>query len=781
MIYSGSGHVKKDFPQIRLYYRTQPGGLYFLMDKAVRASDRYRYYFSSHSPGTDWMVISMLQGSLCRFVKVFVMMLAVSCLSCGDGCNNTHAPYHTLTVTGPSTGSITIDPLKGMYRKGSIVRLTAVPDSGYAFFAWTGDTTSRENPLPLVMDSDKTVGAEFIQYHTGDYYVNYDTGSDDNSGSETSPWKHAPGDPEAEGVPAATELRPGSRVLFRGGVVYRGQIALQAHGAHHHPVRYQGNAWPAGQKAIVDGGDVISGWTPCESAESCFGNPHWEHLYHAQVPDNADPLGLNLHEDDDFLWPAQDPDPAEPYFYDDRSGFRVISQNNLTRTSLTDASFFNQAAPDHWHGSYVLIWVNPNIVVTRKILSFDAAMSRVSFDDLGANAIYPDGRDQAYAVYNSPHALDGPGEYFVSSAPGENGLTILLWPRSAANLDQRISRSVRRHGFDISARSNVSIEGFTVRNHCGTGLRDGVGIGAVSAAHIASYNLEVRDNYITHNRKGGSSSGYGGIYIGQCYGCLIEGNEIADNPRQAGIFLGGGARNTVRDNIITRSGGTSLCFYGVEESRMTGNTITESNGSHANGITLYLGCKNILVANNRVLDSASPITFQDSGNLWFVNNLVDACDRGSNVNEWGDTSHGPWMRGVIAFYNNTLVRNNRNASLNIGVSPKNIYYSMNNILDGGGSVARRSHNLYTGLGWSQSAHYGWELAEGEAVEEDLSAIFDDPASMVYRLLTGGPAVGAGRDVMSLLPADMFPDFDFESDIDGNPRAAPDMGAFSSAP
>ncbi|HSA15203.1 MAG TPA: right-handed parallel beta-helix repeat-containing protein, partial [Spirochaetota bacterium] len=712
----------------------------------------------------------MALRSIHLFFRALVVMIPALCVSCGEGCNNTRSVYYALTVLESANGTIVVDPVRSHYKEGFTVRLTAIPADGYALYSWSGDTDSGENPLPLVMDSDKAVGAEFVQYHDGVYYVDYESGSDGNSGlAESAPWKHAPGDPEAENNPAAVELLPGDRVLFRGGVAYRGNIAMQAGGAFGHPITYRGDAWPAGQKAVIDGSDLVEGWTACGSAEECFGAENFGNIYYAYIPADADPLSLNLHEDDDFLWPAQDPDPAEPFFYDDADGFRTVTQDNLTRTSLADDEYFTQEDESYWDDSYLLVWVNPNIVVTVKILSYDPAAHRVTFDDLGENAIYPDGRDQAYAVFNSPHALDGPGEYFASSTPDENGLKILLWPRSAVNLGERISRSVRSYGIDVNTRSNAAIQGFEVRNHCGTGLRDGVGIGTISAAHIASYNLTIKDNYITHNRKGGSSGGYGGIFIGECYGTLVEGNEIVDNPRQAGIFFGGGARITARDNIITRSGGTSLRFYGVEESRMTGNTITDSNGSHANGITLYLGCKNILVANNRVLDSGSPITFQDSGNLWFVNNLVDACDRESNVNEWGDTSHGPWARGVIAFFNNTLVRNNRNASLNIGDNPgKNAYYSMNNIIDGGGnaSCVRRSHNLYTGLSWSQDEYYGWELAEGEAVEEDLADVFDDPASLAYTLLTGGPAAGAGRDLMSLVPAELFSDFDFESDIDG---------------
>jgi N-acetylneuraminic acid mutarotase len=60
-----------------------------------------------------------------------------------------------VAVQGSVTGNT------GPYLSGSVATLTAVPDPGYIFTSWTGDASGTENPLTLVMDSDKTVGATF--------------------------------------------------------------------------------------------------------------------------------------------------------------------------------------------------------------------------------------------------------------------------------------------------------------------------------------------------------------------------------------------------------------------------------------------------------------------------------------------------------------------------------------------------------------------------------------------------------------------------------------------
>jgi hypothetical protein len=47
------------------------------------------------------------------------------------------------------------------YLYGTDVTVTAVPDSGWAFMGWSGDTTTTGNPLALRMVSQRTVAAAF--------------------------------------------------------------------------------------------------------------------------------------------------------------------------------------------------------------------------------------------------------------------------------------------------------------------------------------------------------------------------------------------------------------------------------------------------------------------------------------------------------------------------------------------------------------------------------------------------------------------------------------------
>lgn len=66
------------------------------------------------------------------------------------------------TLTTVATNG-TVTPDGGEFNAKSAVVLTAAPNPGYEFTGWTGDITSSENPLTLLMDSDKNVTANFTE------------------------------------------------------------------------------------------------------------------------------------------------------------------------------------------------------------------------------------------------------------------------------------------------------------------------------------------------------------------------------------------------------------------------------------------------------------------------------------------------------------------------------------------------------------------------------------------------------------------------------------------
>lgn len=75
----------------------------------------------------------------------------------------------TLIVSPQASGTITADPLPdddGKYASGTTVTLTANPNPGYTFGAWSGAATGPTASVQVTMDANKTVTATFVPKRT---------------------------------------------------------------------------------------------------------------------------------------------------------------------------------------------------------------------------------------------------------------------------------------------------------------------------------------------------------------------------------------------------------------------------------------------------------------------------------------------------------------------------------------------------------------------------------------------------------------------------------------
>ena len=70
----------------------------------------------------------------------------------------------TLLTNGP--GSVSVNPPGGIYSPGTAVTLTANPMFTMSFLGWSGGASGNLNPLPLVLNADTTVTANFTANHT---------------------------------------------------------------------------------------------------------------------------------------------------------------------------------------------------------------------------------------------------------------------------------------------------------------------------------------------------------------------------------------------------------------------------------------------------------------------------------------------------------------------------------------------------------------------------------------------------------------------------------------
>jgi hypothetical protein len=582
------------------------------------------------------------------------------------------------------------------------------------------------------------------------YYVDFDKGNDAHSGTSPDlPWKHAPGDNNAADKPRAAALAPGDTVFFKGGVTYRGSIEIPASGKEGKPITYKGNGWGT-DKAVLDlSAPFGETWTRSSSAEELRGNRNFEKIYYTAAPKGYD-FRMGTYENGEFLYPCQDPTPTDPFHYNRIDQLRVLPYKNpavaQTETSLTDTRYFTQSDPAYYEGAYLITWQVPNETAIYKITRFDPATHAIHHPKVSEAGLYMD-RDSYYAIMNHPAALSGPGQYYYDEKTGR----LYVWPRHGANPEKN-EYSVTTGGAGITAidKQHLLIEGFVVQKFV-------FGIRALAYNPGACSDVEIRDNDVRNLK----SNDWYAIQAAGADMRVID-NRVTECQRAVGI-LAGGKEIIIRGNLVRRTSRQGIWLMGVDHAEVVGNTVLDVNGTHSNGISVYLFSKDILIAGNKVLKTDSAFTYHGNGDktpksegLYIYDNLFDGA-----TNCWGEKMYD------VTIVNNTFV-----GVANVGRDTFGKQVFVNNIVHGSGAGTVRSHNLYTALSWWQDPADKWSLREGEIdwSKNDRAAIFADMSKGDYHLKAGSPALDAGMNASEYLPKALFPDYDFSKDIEGRPRA-----------
>ena len=589
------------------------------------------------------------------------------------------------------------------------------------------------------------------------YYVDFDSGNDNNNGTSTlTPWKHCPCDNNATGIAAATILQGGDTVIFKGGVHYRGEIKVNTSGGLGVPIVFDGDTaqtWGSG-KAVIDGSELLTSWTPCSSAEDCGGAAYWANMYKTTLPVGCDDVwSVNLMENDQLLAVAQGPTAPDPFFYDKTSSYNAVPLTDANSTSIVDASFFTQSDPNAWDGAYAHVWATGNQVYTSKVTGYSPSTHTIYFETL-PNPPYPD-RDTLYAMGNCVEVLDAAGEYVVNESSGE----VYLWPYTTGDISSvGITVSVRRNGFDFNGKSNITLQGFKIIKFS-AGFGNWASGAGIKNTTDGANNIIVRNNEVAYNR---SMDKFAGVDLrGSTSEVTVENNYIHRNLRSRGL-LTGGSNITFRNNILIKNGGTGIYMGGAHNVDVIGNSVLDHTGVHANGITAYQGSSDILILGNTVLRGNCALTTQDSDSITMAYNVLHTYGGGLCVADW--TWDG--LHCTNLHYYNNVIMNESPPALNTGGTGLIV---TNNIINGwGGSGSNVTYNLYTALAWNQYPQYGWYPGTGEIIEQDKSKVFVNYANLDYHLKSTSPAKDAGIDV------------GYSEDLEGNPvpsGSAVDIGAY----
>ena len=375
------------------------------------------------------------------------------------------------------------------------------------------------------------------------FHIDFDHGRDEADGlTPATAWKHAPGDPAAKDAPAKTTLRPGDVVSFAANVRYRGAIVVTASGTASAPITFSGEGTDG--TAILDGSEPVARVTPCKSSEDCGGAPAWQKLVRIETntPVTEDSA---LFTEKGEMRPAQGPDPKDDFYRDEIDNMIEVDGVAMSkgRVGLPHALAAGLASG----GGRLALWVKPNRVVYRPILSMDGDVAH--FDPSGLE--YYTDRPAKAAARDHVSLIDHPGEFVA--LPGGRAIVAML-PVGVSS----VTVASGRGGFAVHGASHLAFRSLGFENMADGGSLAG---GIAVLADNGSSNLVVENNRF-HDFD--MPQGQGPIIMREVSEVRIAGNRIDTVTLGSGMRLSG-AHFIVEDNVIRRLGRTGVMLIKVDD------------------------------------------------------------------------------------------------------------------------------------------------------------------------------------------------------------------------
>lgn len=278
-------------------------------------------------------------------------------------------------------------------------------------------------------------------------YIDYENGSDTADGaSKDRPWKHHPWDSAATGKTAAAAGI--DTYVFKGGVIYRGQLTIKEQGRPGFPIRLTRHPnWGDGP-AILAGSQVVTGWSQGAAHPKIPGSDAvWKAtldfaprtLWMIDSSGAAIRIPLARHPN----WKSQPEDHKAQWFTwtNNPHPFRAkegYSANDAAQLKGLDKDFVEGALIYSEFG-----WVMGTPYPTR-VNKYDPSDGSVQFANWtgGGNAsiIF---RGMRYYVEDKPQYLDDPGGEFWFDKRGKGGT---LYVRLPGGIDpNRVRIEAGRH------------------------------------------------------------------------------------------------------------------------------------------------------------------------------------------------------------------------------------------------------------------------------------------------------------------------------------------------
>ena len=449
------------------------------------------------------------------------------------------------------------------------------------------------------------------------FFVDYANGAPDADGLTRATARRLPPPPE--------RIRPGDRILFKGGVRVPRGIRIEASGTPEAPVVYDGNSrgdWGEGP-AILDGSRPLGPWTRAGTTEDGLA------IWRAEAPRwmrRRDPLKSFVFQDGRLGRIASSADVEDNWADVKFERFFEVPRARATDTSLRAPEALARF-PGDWTGAALRLHHGNNHLGVFPV----TGVNRETGEIRHARARLIRRGDPKFAVLNHPDALDAPGELLVRPD------RVLYVPFDGIDPNTaEIRMPVAYDGIFNDAADHVVVRGFRATMHLHYAFRSGF-----NRRSWRGRGVVFEDN---------ESVLGGGIMVARQDEAVVRGNRITRPLRKQPIFAYDCTRLRLEDNVA-REGSTGITLYGVTDSLVRGNDTRAPRGVHGNALTVYEGSHNTWILGNTVGSgvAGTAITLRESDRLLIAFNEVVA--RRWAVVQWAQTEGGD----VIDMHNNTLI------------------------------------------------------------------------------------------------------------------------------
>ncbi|MDA3963339.1 MAG: LamG domain-containing protein [Planctomycetota bacterium] len=353
-----------------------------------------------------------------------------------------------------------------------------VPSLGAAeTVAWPTDDLPSW-PTPLAAEAIVTEGVTDIQWVPEAYaytpgpslrYVDFEHGDDSQAGTSVdTAWKHHPWDAAATGVAAATEGV--QTYVFKGGVIYRGQLIADESGTTSEPIRLCSDPqWGTGP-ATIAGSVALTGWQAVSAADAeaaGFPAAAQGQLVAVTVPGAGVPRAVwRLNEAGERQrmnlarwpnWQIEHPyDHFTQWFRIDEAKFKfpwISLRSDDLKGADRDALKGVTVWADHPNKSGEFSIYGP---FPSPLKGFNPADG--SFQVRLEHPARHPRKDTPFFLENSAHFLDEPGEWFFDQ--GERRLSVWL-PEGVDPASVVLEAAVHEIILDIHGQQHIVVGGLT--------------------------------------------------------------------------------------------------------------------------------------------------------------------------------------------------------------------------------------------------------------------------------------------------------------------------------